>query len=172
MAESVHASISRPSDFRTLFYVGICCTLTGVYPAYIAGILASHCIKERFHICHLYIAKCKSAILGPLLVGLIWTLKQNRLFEPISQYGLYISNCICAVMYTDTSVFYLICTIVMCVTRLCFILLCCGNDYFLFFTTTGEFMSRPYVYMLRHVLYRRSRVMRIILVFRYIFLCT
>jgi len=72
MAESVHASTSRPSAFRRgitsyIMFCGICCPLRVEFPAYIAGILAPYCIEERFHICHLYIAKWKFAILSPLL---------------------------------------------------------------------------------------------------------
>ena len=52
---------------RTLCFVGLFSILTGVYAAYIAGMLASYWIEEWFHICHLYIAKRKFSILGPLL---------------------------------------------------------------------------------------------------------
>jgi len=50
---------------ETFCTLGICCALAGLYPAYIAGMLSSF-YKERFCICHLYVAKYSSAILDPL----------------------------------------------------------------------------------------------------------
>jgi len=47
--------------------LGICCALTGLYPAYIAGMFDRHTMEEEFCVCHLYIAKSTSAILGSLL---------------------------------------------------------------------------------------------------------
>ena len=47
--------------------LGICCALTDLYPAYIAGVLDKYCLDDDFCICHLYIAKSTSTILGPLL---------------------------------------------------------------------------------------------------------
>jgi len=47
--------------------LGICCTFTGLYPAYIAGVLDKYCLEDDCCICHLYVAKSTSAILGTLL---------------------------------------------------------------------------------------------------------
>jgi hypothetical protein len=47
--------------------LGICCAFTGLYPAYIAGVLDKYCMEDDFCMCHLYISKSTSAILGPLL---------------------------------------------------------------------------------------------------------
>ena len=55
------------SLLQTLYSLSIYYTLTGVYPAYIAGMLGSHYIDERFYISHVYIAKSTFAILGLLL---------------------------------------------------------------------------------------------------------
>ena len=48
-------------------WLGICSALTGLYLSYIAGMLDRHCMGDDFFICHLYIAKSTSTILGPLL---------------------------------------------------------------------------------------------------------
>jgi hypothetical protein len=50
---------------HTLCSLGICCTLTGLYPAYIAGFPDSHYFEEGFQICHSYIPKSTSAIMDP-----------------------------------------------------------------------------------------------------------
>ena len=46
---------------------GICCAITGLYPAYIAGILDKLSMEDDVCVCHFYIAKSTSTILGPLL---------------------------------------------------------------------------------------------------------
>jgi len=47
--------------------LGICCAFTGLYPAYIAGVLDKNCLEDDFCISHLYNNKNTSAILQPLL---------------------------------------------------------------------------------------------------------
>jgi len=51
--------------FQAFCSLGICCAFTGQYPAYIAGVLDKYCLEDDFCICHLYIAKSISTILGP-----------------------------------------------------------------------------------------------------------
>ena len=43
--------------------LGICCAFTGLYSAYIAGVLDKFCWENGFCICHLYISKSTNAIL-------------------------------------------------------------------------------------------------------------
>ena len=70
MVQPIHTCKSGPSGFRpgTTSYVMFPRYLLHSYgTAYIAGMLDSHYIQERFHIFHLYIEKSTSAMLGPLL---------------------------------------------------------------------------------------------------------
>ena len=52
---------------QTFWSICVCCALTGLYPAYIVGMLDRHCMEYDFCVCHLYIAKNTSTILGPLI---------------------------------------------------------------------------------------------------------
>jgi hypothetical protein len=52
--------------FQAFCSLGICCVFTGLYPAYIAGVLDKSCLEDDFCICHLCIAKSTSTILGTL----------------------------------------------------------------------------------------------------------
>jgi hypothetical protein len=52
---------------QAFFSLGICCAFTGLYPAYISGVLDKYCLEDDFCLCHLYIAKSTSIILVPLL---------------------------------------------------------------------------------------------------------
>ena len=77
--------------------LGICCASTGLYPAYIAGVLNKYCLEEDFCICHLYIAKSISAILGPLLTeaakftigSFDFQFRYREAFEHYADYSAY-----------------------------------------------------------------------------------
>jgi hypothetical protein len=69
-AGAVHACKSRPSAFRPSTTSDVLinmCMLRPYRPAYIVGMLDRHCMEYDFCVCHLYIAKNTSTILGPLL---------------------------------------------------------------------------------------------------------
>jgi hypothetical protein len=52
---------------QTFCSLGICCDHTGIYPAYIAGMLGAYYIEEKLFICHLYRTKNEYAIFSTLL---------------------------------------------------------------------------------------------------------
>jgi len=69
-ADPVHTGSSRPSTFYpgTAFCsLGICCAFTGLCPAYTASLLDKYCLEDDSCVCHLYVTKGTSTILGPLL---------------------------------------------------------------------------------------------------------
>ena len=70
MVRTIHTCKTGPSGLRPsitsyVMFTRYFFTLTGLYAAYIAGMLYSHFIEDYFHTCHLYIAKSKSVFLGP-----------------------------------------------------------------------------------------------------------
>ena len=77
--------------------LGICCAITGQYPAYIAGMLSRHTMEEEFCVCHLYFAKSTSANWGPFLrkahefkIGSFdFRFKQYRDYEHFPDYSTY-----------------------------------------------------------------------------------
>ena len=74
--------------------------------------------------------------------------------------------------YTLKEMYFMWYVPLTCITLLCFIFLCCGKVYFFIFSLqlVSTCLALKW-YMLRHVLYRRSRVIRYI-VLHYIFLHT
>jgi len=77
--------------------LGICCPFSGLYPAYIAGVLEKYCLEDDFCICLLYVAKCTAAILEPLLkkaakftIGSFdFQFRSREVFDSYADYSAY-----------------------------------------------------------------------------------
>ena len=84
MVETIHICKSGPSDFRPVttsgvLSLGVCCALTGMFPACNAGVLGSHNIEGMLCICLFIRSKNQFRHLGPSPPKS--ALVQNRFFR-------------------------------------------------------------------------------------------